>query len=393
VDARWAVGECVVSENTITIPTRLRRFRQYPKYKESGVEWLGEIPIHWEVRRLKNIAPLKDKKVPHSLSNLPYVALERIESRTGRLVARLQEYEPLIGANDGAEFLFEPGDVLFGKLRPYLAKVFRADFRGRCSTELIVLRCHNDITPSFLAYQLLGNYFICSVDAFAYGTKMPRANPEQIATVSIAIPSLDEQYAIATFLDRETKRLNALIAKKKRLIELLHEQRNALLARVVIGGFNPNAAIRATGSAFFPNLPESWLLKKLRRVVTRISRPVAVEADDIYREIGIRSWGKGIFHKDAVRGAQLEDKGIYYIKRGDLVLNIVFAWEGAVAVASENEEGMVASHRFPTFRHNQDEVDLDFLLMFLQSDHGRGLMALNSPGAAGRNPRFALNLC
>ena len=109
-----------------------------------------------------------------------------------------------------------------------------------------------------------------------------------------------------------------------------------------------------------------------------------VRPDKEYREIGIRSWGKGIFHKDPVRGALLGEKSVFRPEPGDFVLNIVFAWEGAVAVISEHETGMIASHRFPTFRPS-DHVDLDYLLMVLQSDQGRRLMEINSPGAAGRN--------
>lgn len=82
---------------------------------------------------------------------------------------------------------------------------------------------------------------------------------------------------------------------------------------------------------------------------------------------------------------------MFQVRPGDLVLNIVFAWEGAVAVVSANEEGMVASHRFPTFRHAKAQVDLDHALMLLQSEQGRALMGLNSPGAAGRNRTIRLD--
>jgi len=112
--------------------------------------------------------------------------------------------------------------------------------------------------------------------------------------------------------------------------------------------------------------------------------------DDEYREIGIRSWGKGVFHKEPVRGRLLEDKSVFRVAPGDFVLNIVFAWEGAVAVLSDAEDGMIASHRFPTFV-NTDDIDRDYLLMFLQSEEGRALMAVNSPGAAGRNKTLRLS--
>jgi len=86
-----------------------------------------------------------------------------------------------------------------------------------------------------------------------------------------------------------------------------------------------------------------------------------------------------------VLGHHLGEKRVFSLRPGDFTLNIVFAWEGAVAVVSEQEEGMIASHRFPTFVPDPETLDLDYLLMFFQTDHGRALLELNSPGAAGRN--------
>ena len=153
---------------------------------------------------------------------------------------------------------------------------------------------------------------------------------------------------------------------------------------VVDSRFDPNADTRSTRSHVFPLVPRTWTLRRLRSLLQRVRRPISVRPDTEYREIGIRSWGKGIFHKDSVPGAVLGEKNVFRIEPGDFVLNIVFAWEGAVSVVSENETGMIASHRFPTFRPSPD-VDVDYLLMVFQSEKGRRLMEINSPGAAGRN--------
>jgi type I restriction enzyme S subunit len=373
----------------------LRRFKPYPAYKDSGVEWLGQIPTHWQAKRLKYVAPIVDERSSVATSDLPYVGLENIESGMGRLTNTSETSNPEESetsnpeeeaeAGEGATAtLFQPGDVLFGKLRPYLAKVLTPNFPGRCSTELLVFRSTTDLVSSVLAYQLLSKGFINWVNALTYGAKMPRANPNQVADIPIALAPLSEQRAIAAFLDRETAKIDVLVAQKERLIALLQEKRAALIAKATIHGFNQNIGKVPTMSALFPEIPEPWKLRKLRRIIQRVKRPVFVEDEEEYREIGIRSWGRGIFHKDPVRGALLEDKSVFYVEPDDLVLNIVFAWEGAVAVVSERETGMIASHRFPTFRHSE-EVDLDYLLMVLQSEQGRAIMGINSPGAAGRN--------
>ena len=104
-----------------------------------------------------------------------------------------------------------------------------------------------------------------------------------------------------------------------------------------------------------------------------------------YRQIGIRSHGKGIFHKPAVTGNALGNKRVFWITPNALVLNIVFAWEQAVAVTSEIERGMIASHRFPMYLPRQGLCDVEFLQQFFYTQRGKDMLALASPGGAGRN--------
>jgi len=124
---------------------------------------------------------------------------------------------------------------------------------------------------------------------------------------------------------------------------------------------------------------------RLGELIGQVRRDVDVSPSEMYREIGIRSHGRGIFHKNPVQGIQLGDKAIYQIEPGDFVLNIVFAWEGAIALAGDSERGMVGSHRFPTFRAIDDRLDLSFLVLILQTAEGADLLMRVSPGSAGRN--------
>ncbi len=128
-----------------------------------------------------------------------------------------------------------------------------------------------------------------------------------------------------------------------------------------------------------------WPKVRLADVLHHTPRPVTPQFDEPYREIGIRSHGRGIFHKPEVTGAEIGDKRVFRIKPGDFVLNIVFAWEGAVAVAGPSEEGMIGSHRFPTFRTVQARLDTQFLLLFFRTPAGVDLLGRVSPGGAGRN--------
>lgn len=124
---------------------------------------------------------------------------------------------------------------------------------------------------------------------------------------------------------------------------------------------------------------------RLGDVIERIRRPISVEVDVGYLEIGIRSHGRGIFHKEPKRGGDLGSKKIFEIHAGDLVFNIVFAWEGAVAVAGPGEQGRCGSHRFPTYRPVGDSCDVRYVAEYLLSPPGLRLLGLVSPGSAGRN--------
>ena len=376
-----------------------RRFNRYPAYKDSGLEWLGEIPAHWEVKRLKTVAAVQ-------LSNVDKKSVEGQEAvrlcnytdvyYNERITAALEFMAATATPQQARRFSLRAGDVLITKDSESwtdiaVPAVVAEDLPDVvCGYHLAHIRPGKGYDGAFLSRAFAAMGPRDQFQVAANGITRFGLGGDAIRTGVFGMPPEPEQRAIAAFLDWETARIDALVAKKERLIALLQEQRTAVMTRVVTMGLDANAHVSETGSIVFPQIPSGWQLRKLRRLVTRIARPVKVASDDEYREIGIRSWGRGIFHKDAVRGSLLEDKSVYSIEPGDFVLNIVFAWEGAVAIASEAERGMVGSHRFPTFRCT-DEVDPDYLLMVLQTEQGRALMEVNSPGAAGRNKTIRLD--
>jgi restriction endonuclease S subunit len=170
--------------------------------KDSGIEWLREIPAHWKLRRLKYAAPVSSAKLTEKPVNLPYIGLEHIESKTGRLFLDnpVENVESTVA-------IFDKCNVLFGKLRPYLAKVVCTSFQGVSTTELLVLQPNCGTDKKFLFYQLLADGFIDLVNSLTYGTKMPRVSGDQISNLSVALPPIAEQQAIASFLDHETTKI------------------------------------------------------------------------------------------------------------------------------------------------------------------------------------------
>jgi type I restriction enzyme, S subunit len=154
---------------------------------------------------------LVERRVDRSFPNGKYVGLENVESWTGRHIETESNAE-------GEAIAFSSGDVLLGKLRPYLAKVFAPDLDGVCTSEFLVLRPRSGICSRFLFYSLLSRDFIDLVTAYSAGAKMPRAEWDEIGNIRRDLPAPEQQRAIADFLDRETKLIDALVEKKERLI-------------------------------------------------------------------------------------------------------------------------------------------------------------------------------
>lgn len=219
-------------------------YPRYPEYKPSGVEWLGEIPVHWEIKRLKFAAACINDKQDQLLESSGYVAMEHIESWTGKRLDVENGITP-----ESQTSCFQKNDVLFGKLRPYLAKSWLADCDGACSTELLVLR-GRELDPAYLRYWTLTRPFVEVVDGSTYGSKMPRANWDFIGNMPTLIPAHYEQRTIAAFLERETAKIDSLIerlsgtsvASPKSVIGLLMEYRAALIAAAVTGKVDVRAA-------------------------------------------------------------------------------------------------------------------------------------------------------
>lgn len=135
----------------------------------------------------------------------------------------------------------------------------------------------------------------------------------------------------------------------------------------------------------FPEFEGEWERKRIGEITDRISDPVNVENEKLYQQIGIRSHGKGLFHKELVTGKSLGNKRVFWVKKDMFIVNIVFAWEQAVAKTTKAELGMIASHRFPMYQPVNEVLYLEFILDFFLTRRGKYLLEMASPGGAGRN--------
>jgi len=233
--------------------------KPYPKYKSSGVPWLGDVPENWDVKRLKFLTDNVSEKTAAAAPGIRYVGLEHIRSWSGQFV---EDSGDLQTESESTVCQFESGDVLFCKLRPYLAKAVIADTDGVGTTELLVLR-PKLLTAGYLLRALLMESFIQQVSASTYGAKMPRADWTFISNLPLPEPSITEQSAIAAYLDTETARIDTLVAEKEKLIGLLSEARMSTITRLIVGADLPGVP---SGNPWVPHLPRGWQLKRLKHL-------------------------------------------------------------------------------------------------------------------------------
>lgn len=278
--------------------------------------------------------------------------------------------------SEKAIYFLQPGDILLNEGQSLelvgRSAVYCGEPNQYCfQNTLIRFRPSPKIASAFALqvfryYQHSGRFAAVA----ARTTSIAHLGVERFASLHIHLPPLPEQRAIAAILscwDQAIEQTRVLIAAKDRLKQGLMQQ--LLSGQTRFAKFR-NRKLQPT---------------RLADVLRKVARPVDVEPTGLYREIGIRSHGKGIFHKDAVRGKALGNKRVFHVVPGCLVLNIVFAWERALAVTTESESGMVASHRFPMFQPDPDRVEVEYVLHYMLSEVGHNVLKLASPGGAGRN--------
>jgi len=230
---------------------------RYEKYKDSGVQWLGEIPAHWEVQRLKRCCELIREKTTNHQSEK--ISLENIEGWTGKYISTESIY-------DCSGVSFQKDDVLFGKLRPYLAKVYLTVREGEALGDFWVLRCFSIYLPKYLRYLLISKPIIDLIDSTTYGAKMPRADWSDNSKMFVPIPTFFEQTAIVSYLDSITARIDEAIALQQRMIDLLNERKQIIIHNAVTKGLNPDVKMKDSRVEMIGEIPEGWKIMRLKNI-------------------------------------------------------------------------------------------------------------------------------
>ena len=260
--------------------------KSYPAYKPSGVEWLEEVPTHWESVRLKGHASNVVDLTRESSADDIYLALEHVESWTGRFAP----------AGNGVGFdsqvkRFRSGDVLFGKLRPYLAKVTCPNNSGVCVGEFLVLRpSAATLSARYLEKLLRSQPAIDAIDASTFGAKMPRADWQFIGDMRVPLPPLAAQRAIVRYLDYVDRRIRRYVNAKRKLISLLEEERQVVINHAVTRGLDPNVRLKPSGAEWLGDVPEHWDVLRVGRFSKIGNGSTPSRGNAAYWTDGVHPW-------------------------------------------------------------------------------------------------------
>ncbi|MBE9091127.1 restriction endonuclease subunit S [Microcystis aeruginosa LEGE 11464] len=250
-----------------------KKWQPYPTYKDSGVEWLGAIPEHWKVKKLKNVAfinldTLNEDIQPDYL--LTYIDIGNVTSDGS--ILETQEFQ-FKQAPSRARRKVKNGDTIISTVRTYLRAISLIKDPPEnliVSTGFAVLSPRAEIDSRFLFRFVQSSEFVEKVVAHSEGVGYPAINPSKLACLPIWLPPLPEQQKIAEFLDQETSKIDKLITKKERLIELLKEKRTALISHAVTKGLNPDVPMKDSGVEWLGKIPEHWKVKRLKFLTRQI---------------------------------------------------------------------------------------------------------------------------
>ena len=387
-----------------------RRFKPYPAYKDSGVEWLGEIPAGWEAKRLKNLAVLNPEALPEDTDptlEMVYVDIGGVDS-LGRINGR--EQLTFASAPSRARRLVRDGDVIVSTVRTYLraiAPISDPEVGMVVSTGFAVVRPDEELTTDYAAYALRAPYFVERVVAHSKGVSFPAINESEMATYELAVPPDAEQRAIAAFLDRETARIDALVAKKERLIELLQEKRTALITRAVTKGLDQNVAMKDSGVEWLGEIPAGWEVKRLSQAMAALMdfrgrTPLKLGLDWGGEIPAISAVNVREGYLDLSRGVNFGSQALHNrwmsqgpTRRGD-VLFTTEAPLGNVALVPDDMQ-YILSQRVILFRPYSEQLIPEYLQRFLICSAFRQGVELQATGstAEGIKRRYlvAMSLC
>jgi type I restriction enzyme, S subunit len=372
------------------------RYKPYPAYKDSGVEWLGDVPAGWEIVPVKYRGMIKYGlgEPPERMDDgIPFIRATDVYR--GKIdPQKVQTVDP-----DDVPWSRNPelkaNDILVVRSGAYTgdSALVPPEYAGAIAGYDMVLTVTSG-EPKFYAYSLLSRYVLeAQIELARTRAAQPHLNAEELGNVIITTPPLPEQTAIVAFLDRETARIDALIAKKKRLIELLAEKRAAVISHAVTKGLDPDAPMKDSGVEWLGEVPAGWEVKRLRFVVDKIEQGWSPQCHSHKAEsgewgvlkVGCVNWLRFNPDENKALPEDLESRTEYKIEPGDILMSRANTREllgSAALVESEPETKLILCDKLYRIRATA-ELEPAFLVNFMCTPQARYHFEREATGASG----------
>ncbi len=322
--------------------------KRYPEYKQSGVEWIREIPAHWEVKRLKHVAKILPSNVDKHI--YPDEIQVRLCNYTDvyyndYITVDIDLKKGSCKESEFTKFALRKGDIIITKdsetpddigVPTYVKDDLEDVVCGYHLTMIRPFACLGEFVFRFIQSDRTRRYFEVSSNGITrYGLGKP-----SIENLLLPIPTDPEQQQIANFLDRKTEQIDELIRIKERQIELLEEKRTALINQVVTKGLDPNVEMKPSGVEWIGEIPKDWEVINTKYLFRLITEPAPENNDyellSIYTSIGVRP--RKELEERGNRATTTD--GYWLVKKGDFIVNKLLAWMGAIGLA--NYEGVTS---------------------------------------------------
>jgi len=306
----------------------IRHWKKYPEYKDSGVEWLGIVPEGWEINNFRNACTFHNGRAykldEWENEGIPVIRLQNLTGKNEYYYSKLKlPSQQYCDHND----LLYMWSASFG---PYFWTGEKAIFHYHIWK---VVPIHKKFDKKFLFYKL-EEITVQMKNQFTNGGIMPHITKDMMEKTKIALPPYPEQTAIATFLDHEMTRINALISKKERQIELLNERSVSLTSNAVTKGLNLNARMKNSGIEWIGEVPEHWKIIKTKYLfkLTNEKAPNDNSFDliSVYSDIGVKPRKE----LEARGNKASTTDGYTIVKKGDIIVNKLLAWMGAIGYSN-----------------------------------------------------------
>ena len=365
------------------------RYKAYPAYKDSGVEWVKKVPSNWLVKPTYSVfEPTSQKNTDgaeNTVLSLSYghIVERDVEQNFGLLPASFNTYQ-IVSVN---ELILRLTDLQNDKKSLRVAISY---LKGIITSAYLKLKVKKDLLPKY-SYYLLHSYDTKKVFYGMGGGLRQSMTFEEFRRLPILVPNLSEQQTIAQFLDYETAKIDALIAKQEQLIELLKEKRQAVISHAVTKGLNPDAPMKDSGVEWLGQVPEHWEVIKLKNIISNLESGCSVNAEDTpvkENEVGVlktscvytrkfrASENKRVFVEDLERVKCPARKGAIIISRmntPDLV--------GASALVDIEIDNIYLPDRLWQTKFSK-EVSSEFLVNFMLVEGFRNQISLSAEGAS-----------